>query len=96
MNYLHRFNPERFLVRDNGKTHFKHHPKVTPFGTGKRKCLGEALAKAQLYLFFTRLMQRYNVVKVNEDINLDEGGCDGFINYPQDYAVQFVPRGKRY
>ena len=41
-------------------------------------------------------MQRYNVVEVNEDINLDEGGCDGFINYPQDYAVQFVPRGKRY
>ena len=90
---MHRFTPERFLARDNGKSHFKHNPKVTPFGTGKRKCVGEALAKAQLYLLFTRLMQKYNIFKCDEDRSLEDGGCNGLINYPQDYTVHFVPRG---
>ena len=52
------FNPDRFI--QDGK--FVPNPRVVPFGTGKRKCLGETLAKAQLYMYFACIMQRYSVV----------------------------------
>ncbi|CCD62699.1 CYtochrome P450 family [Caenorhabditis elegans] len=47
------FNPERF-IRDG-----KLLQKVIPFGVGKRNCLGESLAKAELYLIFGNLLLRY-------------------------------------
>ena len=56
------FNPDRF-IRD-GK--FVPNPRVVPFGIGKRRCLGETLAKAQLYMYFTTILQRYSVVPRSE------------------------------
>uniref|UniRef100_A0A1I7TXS3 Unspecific monooxygenase n=1 Tax=Caenorhabditis tropicalis TaxID=1561998 RepID=A0A1I7TXS3_9PELO len=47
------FDPERFL-RDE-----KLLQKVIPFGLGKRSCLGEALARSELYLIFGNLLLRY-------------------------------------
>lgn len=38
------FNPERFLEVEGLDK------KMIPFGIGKRACLGESLAKAELYL----------------------------------------------
>ncbi|KAF1753562.1 hypothetical protein GCK72_020119 [Caenorhabditis remanei] len=48
------FNPERF-IRDE-----KLLQKVIPFGVGKRSCLGESLARSELYLIFGNLLLRYN------------------------------------
>ena len=82
------------IKESNGRTHFKHHSKVLAFRTGKRKCLGEPLAKAQLYLFFTRMMQRYSIVHQTKENMPAESGTGGFINYPKDFKVFFVPRKK--
>nr|XP_054754753.1 cytochrome P450 2C15-like [Lytechinus pictus] len=51
------FNPDRFLSED-GKTVIKHDA-FTVFGAGRRVCLGEQLARMELFLFATTLMQRF-------------------------------------
>ncbi|ELW65657.1 Cytochrome P450 2J2 [Tupaia chinensis] len=50
------FNPEHFL-NSNGK--FIKREAFLPFSVGRRKCAGESLAKMELFLFFTSLMQRF-------------------------------------
>ncbi|XP_046394970.1 methyl farnesoate epoxidase-like [Ischnura elegans] len=52
------FRPERFISPD-GKV--IRHEAYMPFGVGKRSCLGEALARNNVFLFFACLMQRYSI-----------------------------------
>nr|XP_054773201.1 steroid 17-alpha-hydroxylase/17,20 lyase-like isoform X2 [Lytechinus pictus] len=56
------FLPEHFL--DESGTTRQHPSSFQPFGTGRRSCLGEAVAKADLFLIFTWLMQNYTFRKV--------------------------------
>ena len=49
------FNPERFLDK-NGK--FFSPPELIPFGIGKRACLGEGLAKIELFLFTANIFNQ--------------------------------------
>ena len=52
------FRPERFLD-EQGRV--KPSRALMPFSVGKRSCLGEALARAELFLFVTALLQRYSM-----------------------------------
>ena len=54
-----RFNPERFLSKD-GISVIKPDCFI-PFGVGKRRCLGENLAKVELFIFFANLMHNFEV-----------------------------------
>ena len=50
------FRPQRFLDDDGNVLKNKY---FIPFSVGKRQCLGETLAKTELFLFFTGLVQQY-------------------------------------
>ena len=51
------FDPCRFLNSSGDKMH-KNIDAFMPFGSGKRVCLGETLARASLGIFFIRLLQK--------------------------------------
>ncbi|XP_013392294.1 cytochrome P450 2U1-like [Lingula anatina] len=51
-----KFDPQRHL-NERGRT--IRHVVFTPFSLGKRSCVGAALARMELFLFFTSLMQKF-------------------------------------
>ena len=53
------FRPERFLSEDGAKVVKKE--QFIPFGFGKRVCMGESLAKAELLIFTVMLLQRLKI-----------------------------------
>ena len=53
-----KFDPTRFLSED-GKSLVKNEY-LMPFGMGKRVCLGESMARAELFLIFSTLIQKFS------------------------------------
>ncbi|TKR59722.1 hypothetical protein L596_029354 [Steinernema carpocapsae] len=49
------FNPERYI---ENKCLEK---QVIPFGIGKRSCLGESLARLEMFLIITNFVQKYKI-----------------------------------
>ncbi|XP_042882708.1 cytochrome P450 2C15-like [Penaeus japonicus] len=58
------FDPRNFLD-DEGK--YKRNEAFMPFGSGKRQCVGEPLARLELFLFFACVMQRFHFHDVVEE-----------------------------
>ncbi|CAB1347641.1 unnamed protein product [Coregonus sp. 'balchen'] len=79
---LDEFDPENFLD-ENGR--FKKNDGFFPFG-GSGLCLGEALARLELFLLFTSLLQRFTFTGTRppEEINIDPA-CYSFGRMPPSY-----------
>uniref|UniRef100_A0AAY4D1C8 Cytochrome P450 2M1-like n=1 Tax=Denticeps clupeoides TaxID=299321 RepID=A0AAY4D1C8_9TELE len=77
------FDPENFLD-DAG--HFQKNDAFLAFGLGKRVCLGEGLARMELFLFFTSLMQRFTFVGIEPPEEIDiTPSCCSFGRLPRSY-----------
>uniref|UniRef100_A0A4W6GAS9 Uncharacterized protein n=2 Tax=Lates calcarifer TaxID=8187 RepID=A0A4W6GAS9_LATCA len=87
----HTFNPSHFLDKA-GK--FIRRDAFMPFSAGRRACLGESLARMELFLFFTSLLQRFRFTPppgVTED-ELDITPVVGFTLTPSPHELCAVSR----
>nr|CAA39087.1 cytochrome P-450 [Rattus norvegicus] len=85
-----KFDPGHFLDK-NGC--FKKTDYFVPFSLGKRACVGESLARMELFLFFTTLLQKFSLKTLVEPKDLDiKPITTGIINLPPPYKLCLVPR----
>ncbi|XP_023260214.1 cytochrome P450 2J6-like [Seriola lalandi dorsalis] len=84
----HSFNPQHFLDQD-GK--FRKREAFLPFSAGKRVCLGEQLARMELFLFFTSLLQRFTLSPPAGEQPTLESRLGG-VHCPKPYRLCAEPR----
>lgn len=58
------FNPERFLNADGTEVNRLEGEKIMIFGMGKRRCIGEVIARHEVFLFLAILIQKLHFVPV--------------------------------
>uniref|UniRef100_A0A8C1XIJ4 Uncharacterized protein n=1 Tax=Cyprinus carpio TaxID=7962 RepID=A0A8C1XIJ4_CYPCA len=88
--YPDTFNPENFLD-DNG--HFFKPESFLPFSLGPRVCLGEILAKTELFLFITSLLQRISFSWPPGVEWPDMNGIVGIVRSPEPFDIICHSRG---
>ncbi|XP_072263500.1 cytochrome P450 2B19-like [Pyxicephalus adspersus] len=82
------FYPEHFLDEHGN---FKKSDAFIPFSIGKRSCAGETLAKMELFLFFTSLLQNFTFQAppgAEIDLSPTHGGTRG----PKPYKICAISR----
>ncbi|XP_069602827.1 cytochrome P450 2F3-like isoform X2 [Ranitomeya imitator] len=84
------FNPNNFL---DEKGLFKKNDAHMPFAAGKRICLGESLARMELFLFFTSLLQNFTFKPMVSKEELDiRPTASGLGSVPPEYKCCILPR----
>ncbi|KAG8536801.1 hypothetical protein GDO81_025654 [Engystomops pustulosus] len=84
------FSPDRFL---DDKGALKKHAAFMPFSAGRRMCPGEGLARMELFLFLTTLLQKFTMTTEVSTAELDlrpEFSSAGHL--PRYYKMSAVPR----
>ncbi|XP_015669368.1 cytochrome P450 2G1-like isoform X7 [Protobothrops mucrosquamatus] len=84
------FNPGHFLD-ENGR--FKKNEAFVPFSSGKRVCLGEAMARMELFLYVTTMLQNFSLKSPLHPKDIDVSPkMSGFGNIPPIYQLSMLPR----
>ena len=80
------FNPGRFL--DGNKRE-----QFVPFGMGKRVCMGESLARNELFIFFTLIVQSLKIdLPVGHEKPDPERADAGIVRVPKPFHVNLSLR----
>ncbi|KAG8580000.1 hypothetical protein GDO81_007072 [Engystomops pustulosus] len=82
------FYPQHFLDFDGN---FVKNEAFIPFSAGKRSCAGENLAKMELFLFFTKLLQNFTF-QAPLGAKLDLNSAVGFTSSPKTHLICAIPR----
>ncbi|NXK23106.1 CP2H1 protein, partial [Arenaria interpres] len=85
-----KFDPGHFL---NANGTFKKSDHFMPFSAGKRICAGEGLARMELFIFFTAILQNFTLKPVVDPKDVDISPLVSTLaNLPRPYEVSFIPR----
>ncbi|XP_066278632.1 cytochrome P450 2U1-like [Branchiostoma lanceolatum] len=85
-----RFDPTRFLEADGQLA--PRTESFLPFSTGPRRCLGEQLAKFELFIFFTSLLQQFTFKLPEGAPPPDTQGICGIVLSPRPFQICAIPR----
>lgn len=63
-----------------------------PFFTGKRICLGEQIARIELFLWITRLLQMFEIKIADKTVPDISRASTGLVRSPLPFKVEFAER----
>lgn len=84
------FRPERFLTL-SGHLNKSLTEKVMIFGMGIRRCLGDNIARLEMFVFLTTLLHRLHIENVPGQ-ELDLSSTFGLTMKPRPYRIKIIPR----
>ncbi|OCT79075.1 hypothetical protein XELAEV_18030171mg [Xenopus laevis] len=82
------FYPEHFL---DSEGHFVKNEAFLPFSAGRRICAGETLAKMELFLFFTKLLQNFTF-QPPLGVEVQLTCAEAITSIPTDHKICALPR----
>ncbi|CAM4669677.1 unnamed protein product [Lepidochelys olivacea] len=84
------FDPGHFL---DGSGHFQKSNAFMPFSAGKRMCVGESLARLEVFLFLPAILQGYTLEPLGDPGTLGTSPVEsGLGNIPHPYELRLLPR----
>ncbi|XP_035208263.1 vitamin D 25-hydroxylase-like [Stegodyphus dumicola] len=87
-----KFNPQRFLVEENGKLTATKPEGYIPFSIGRRNCPGELVALIEILQYFVVLMQNFTLLPEVDGKLPDLSGKLGATYQCKPQKIRFVPR----
>nr|KAG5687492.1 hypothetical protein BaRGS_017084 [Batillaria attramentaria] len=85
------FRPERFIGPDGKLLRYE---EFVPFSTGRRVCLGESLARMELFLYLAAMIQHFRFLPPEDGQLPSLEGSLGFTYTPMPFTFRAVPRCK--
>uniref|UniRef100_A0A8D0E440 Uncharacterized protein n=1 Tax=Salvator merianae TaxID=96440 RepID=A0A8D0E440_SALMN len=82
------FNPNHFLDKEG---HFVPREEFLPFSAGARVCLGEQLARIELFIFLTNLLRMFHFQPPDGVKKLNPEPTSGLTTHPHPYKFCAIP-----